>query len=407
MDRKNKKKIELLAPVGNFEKLKIAIHYGADAVYFSEKSFSLRNFSGNFTKENLLKAVKYARSNGVKSYIACNIYSRNTEQEDICNYLHFLSDVKPDGVIIADPGIIASAVKIIPDIPIHLSTQANTTNYNTAIFWENRGVTRVNIARELSLDEIIEINQKSKIETEVFIHGAMCISYSGRCLLSSFLSQRDSNRGECSHPCRWKYNLVEELRPNDYMPVYEDDRGTYIFNSKDLCMIEHIPELIEAGICSLKIEGRMKGINYLASVVKTYREAIDDYYQKKEAYSIKKEWITQLGRINNRGYCTGFFYNNPSDYTLNYTKEVSGDVGLFVGIINGSDSYGFSLVEVRNKIFLKDRVEILKKKGAVENDTIKEILNHENSSIEFAQPGNHVKIKFNNIYSVNDLIRRI
>ncbi len=403
----NKKKIELLSPAGNFEKLKIAIHYGADAVYFSEKSFSLRNFSGNFTKEELFGAVNYAKEKSVKTYIACNIYSRNAEQEEICRYLHFLSDVNPDGVIIADPGIIASAGKIIPDIPVHLSTQANTTNYNTAVFWENQGVSRVNLARELSLDEIIEINQKTNIETEVFVHGAMCISYSGRCLLSSFLSQRDSNRGACSHPCRWKYSVVEELRPGDHMPVHEDNRGTYIFNSKDLCMIEHIPELIEAGVDSLKIEGRMKGINYLASVVKTYREAIDNYYHNKETYRIKKEWITQLGRINNRGYCTGFFYNNPSDYTLNYTKKKSGDVGLFVGKINGSDSKGFSLVEVRNKIFLKDHVEILKKRGPVSKDTINELLTLENNSIEFAQPGSHVKIMFNNIYSEHDLICRV
>ena len=240
------------------------------------KDFSLRNFSGNFTDPELFKAVQTAHDANVKIYLACNIYSRNHEQSKIKEFLEKIGRIRPDAIIISDPGIIMLAQEIIPNIDIHLSTQANTTNYNTALFWQKLGVKRVNLARELSLDEIDEITQNIQIETETFIHGAMCISYSGRCLLSNVLSNRDSNRGLCSHPCRWKYAVVEELRPNEFHPLMEDSRGSYIFNSRDLCMIDHIPALMDAQISSLKIEGRMKGINYLASVVKTYRNAIED-----------------------------------------------------------------------------------------------------------------------------------
>ena len=254
-------KPELLAPAGNFEKLKIAIHYGADAVYLAGKEFSLRNFSGNFSEKELFDAVEYAHEKKKKVYLALNIYSRNDEQKEILQLLKRIKKINPDAVIISDPGIILMARQIIPDIDIHLSTQSNTTNYNTAQFWKNMGIKRVNLARELSLVEINGIASKSIIETEIFIHGAMCISYSGRCLLSSFYTLRDSNRGLCSHPCRWRYSVVEEMRPDEYYPLAEDKRGSYIFNSKDLCMVQHIPEIINTGVTSLKIEGRMKGAN--------------------------------------------------------------------------------------------------------------------------------------------------
>ncbi|MBW2620417.1 MAG: U32 family peptidase, partial [Deltaproteobacteria bacterium] len=275
------KKIELLAPAGNFEKLKIAIHYGANAVYLAGKEFSLRNFSENFTVDELQQAVNFARGQAVKIYVACNIYPRNNDQKAIAEYLNILEEIGPDALIVADPGIFSLASKIIPQLPIHLSTQANTTNYKSALFWQQLGVKRINVARELSLNEIREIVKNCAVEIEAFIHGSMCISYSGRCLLSSFMSNRDSNQGLCSQPCRWKYSIVEELRPGQYMPIAEDDQGSYIFNSKDLCMIEHIPAIVESGIVSLKIEGRMRGINYLASTVKVYREAIDAYYKNR------------------------------------------------------------------------------------------------------------------------------
>ena len=261
-------KPELLAPADNFEKLEIAIHYGADAVYLAGKNFSLRNFSENFSKAELFAAVKLAHHHGLKVYLACNIYSRTHEEADIRSFLSKAGEIAPDALIISDPGIILMAGEIIPHIPLHLSTQANTTNLSAVKFWHKLGVKRVNLARELSLTEIKNIVDYSPIEIETFVHGAMCISYSGRCLLSNFLNNRDSNQGLCSHPCRWQYAVVEKMRPGQYHPFLEDKRGSYIFNSKDLCMIENIPALIQAGISSLKVEGRMKGIYYLASVLK-------------------------------------------------------------------------------------------------------------------------------------------
>ena len=291
------KKPELLAPAGNFEKLEIAVHYGADAVYLGGKDFSLRNFSGNFTDGELEAAIKFAEKHQVKVYLTCNIYSRNHEQDSIEAFLERIGNIAPHAIIISDPGIILKARQIIPHIDIHLSTQANTTNFNAVLFWEQQGIKRINLARELSIEEIKTITSRTTIQTETFVHGAMCMSYSGRCLLSSFLSGRDSNRGLCSHPCRWNYAVMEELRPNEYYPVQEDSRGTYIFNSKDMCLIDHIPELIHAGISSFKIEGRMKGINYLSSVVKTYRNAIDAYIAEPNSYSVRTEWHSELYRI--------------------------------------------------------------------------------------------------------------
>jgi len=283
----DKKKVELLAPAGNFEKLEIAIHYGADAVYLAGKTFSLRSFSENFTFDKLQQAVKFAQRQGVKAYVTCNIYPRNHEQKALAEYLNILGDIGPDAVIVTDPGALMMASKIIPHISLHLSTQANTTNYQSALFWQRLGIKRINVARELSLTEINEMAQRCDLEVEAFVHGAMCISYSGRCLLSNFMVNRDSNHGECAHPCRWKYAVVEEHRPGQYLPIEEDHRGSYIFNSKDLCMIEHIPEMVESGVASLKIEGRMKGIHYLASTVKTYREAIDAFLKNPENYRVK------------------------------------------------------------------------------------------------------------------------
>jgi len=400
-------KPELLAPAGNFEKLEIAIHYGADAVYLAGKDFSLRNFSGNFTDSELIKAVHHAHESNVKVYLACNIYSRNHEQEQIITFLEKVNLIKPDAIIISDPGIIMLARKIIPQVDIHLSTQANTTNFNTALFWQELGVKRVNLARELSLTEICGINKNTRIETETFIHGAMCISYSGRCLLSNVLSNRDSNRGLCSHPCRWKYAVVEELRPNEYHPLMEDSRGAYIFNSRDLCMIEHIPDLINAKISSLKIEGRMKGINYLASVVKTYRNAIDSYVDNPGGYSIKEEWLEELFQVYHRAYCTGFYFGNSKEQLPNYENIHQGKIHSFIGKIIDCLDEKCHLVEIRNKINRNDLVEILTPSGPAIKSSILELSDPDRNPIENAQPNTRAIIKLEHSCRASNIIRKI
>jgi len=398
---------ELLAPAGNFEKLEIAVHYGADAVYLAGNDFSLRNFSGNFSEPELLNAVAFAHQHNVKVYLACNIYSRNHEQEKIKTFLSQAEKIGPDAVIISDPGILLLAKDIIPHIPVHLSTQANTTNINAVEFWHRLGVKRVNLARELSLTEIREIADHSPIETEVFVHGAMCISYSGRCLLSSFLSGRDSNRGLCSHPCRWKYAVVEEFRPDQYHPVLEDERGTYIFNSKDLCMIEHIPELIRAGITSLKIEGRMKGINYLASVVKTYRNAIDRYISTPETYKTDPEWLSELYRVFHREYCTGFYFGKPDETLQNYDNRHKGEIHGFVGKIIGIDAPQNYIVEIRNKISLGDSIEILSPRQNPKPFKILELTDIQHHSIIDAKPNTIALLKIEAGCRINDIVRKI
>lgn len=402
-----RKKAELLAPAGNREKLEIAIHYGADAVYLGSKNFSLRSFADNFTLDELSCAIDYAHRFRVKVYVACNIYARNDEQEVIRDYLSGLGKIGPDAVIISDPGIVMEARQLIPHIPIHLSTQANTTNYMSALFWSNLGIRRINIARELSLKEIKLIAAQCPLEIEAFVHGAMCIAYSGRCLLSSFLARRDGNRGMCCQPCRWKYALVEETRPSEYMPIAEDDRGTYIFNSKDLCMVEYIPEMVKSGIVSLKIEGRMKGIHYLATTVKVYREAIDTYYQNPLTYQPKAEWIEELDKINHRGYSTGFYRDDPDQISPNYDKIDPVPPYQLVGKVVDVNGQHDTTVDVRNKIFKDDIIEILPQNGAARKGMIQEIVGPDGKTMNFAQPGWNVKMKINTDTSLNDLIRRI
>lgn len=401
------KKIELLAPAGNFEKLEIAIHYGADAVYLAGKDFSLRNFSGNFTLDEMQSAVTFAHQKGVKVYTACNIYPRTFEEKAIAEYLHKIGEIGPDALIIADPGVFDQARQVIPQIPVHLSTQANTTSYQSVRFWENLGVKRVNLARELSLEEIKEIASCCLAEIETFVHGAMCISYSGRCLLSSFMTHRDSNRGMCSHPCRWKYSVVEELRPGLYHPLAEDDRGAYVFNSKDLCMIGHIPELMESGIASFKIEGRMKGINYLAATVKTYREAIDAYYEDPEGYCLQKEWLKELTQISHRNYCTGFYFQDPDTTCLNYENEKPSAINLFIAKVREKAGPQSVTIDVRNKIVKGDGVEVLTQKGPARPDRIREIIDLNGRPLPVAQPNSRVTIVLDNDYAPNDLIRRV
>jgi len=400
------RKIELLAPAGNFEKLEIAVHYGADAVYLAGKDFSLRNFSGNFRPDEMRAAVRFAHQHNVRVYAACNVFSRNHEQEAITAYLETLGDIAPDAVIIADPGILTEARRVIPQIPIHLSTQANTTNYRAVLFWQKFGVRRINAARELSLSEIREIADNTSVEIEAFVHGAMCISYSGRCLLSSFMAKRESNRGMCTHPCRWRYAVVEELRPGKYYPIMEDGRGAYLFNSKDLCMIAYLPEMIGAGIHSLKIEGRMKGINYLASVVKTYREAIDAYYADTKAFKVKEEWIEELFRINSRGYCSGFYFGDPEQTVPNYTDCLYSPKDVFLGKVLENAGGNRVRIDVRNKICKDDEVEVMPQTGPLRKDRIHEITDEEGQPLSFSQPNTKVLVTLGSECSPHDLIRR-
>ncbi len=400
------KRPELLAPAGNFEKLEIAIHYGADAVYLAGKDFSLRNFSGNFSDKELFDAVAFAHRHGKKVYLACNIYSRTWEQKQIESYLALIGQVGPDAVILSDPGIIRLARQIIPGIDIHLSTQANTTNVSAANFWHSLGIKRVNLARELSLKEIRAFQGQMSVETEVFIHGAMCISYSGRCLLSSFLSGRDSNRGLCSHPCRWKYSVVEELRPDQYHPVMEDSKGSYIFNSRDLCMIEYIPDLINAGITSFKIEGRMKGINYLASVVKTYREAIDAYMDNPDAYQINPLWPEELSHVFHRDYSTGFFFGKPDEQQPNYNNVHEGKIHSFVGkILDVKDDFQYG-VGIRNTICKDDSLEVLSPHGRPKDSKILGLWDKDNHPVEQAHPNTTAVIELEIICQPDDIVRK-
>ena len=400
--------IELLAPAGNFEKLEIAVHYGADAVYLAGKSFSLRNFSGNFTQEEMARAVAFAHHHGVKVYVACNVYSRSNEAAGIASYLEQLGAVGPDALIVADPGIFAAARRIIPDIPIHISTQANTTSLGAAQFWRDLGASRVNMARELSLAEIREIADGSDVEIEAFVHGAMCISYSGRCLLSSFMTHRDSNQGLCSHPCRFHYTLMEAKRPGQYYPIMEDDRGAYVFNSRDLCMIDHIPEMIGAGIRSLKIEGRMKGINYLASVVKVYREAIDACRENLAGrpYTVRPDWKETLAGVNHRGYCTGFYLGDPEQIVPDYDPQGGGIRQDFAGKVLKPLSNTDILLDVRNKIMTGDPVRVFSPKGPPRPDLIRRIRTEAGEVMSHAQPNSRAVVTLFRSGRANALIHK-
>ena len=335
-----------------------------------------------------------------------NIYARNDEQPDIAAYLEKLGTLGPDGVIVADPGVFLTARERLPHIPLHLSTQANSTNYKTVEFWQRLGIHRINLARELTLAEIKDIGEQAQIEIEAFVHGAMCIAYSGRCLLSSFMANRHSNRGMCAHPCRWKYALVEELRDGEYMPIAEDDRGTYIFNSKDLCMIEHIPAMIDAGVSALKIEGRMKGINYLASVVKVYRDAIDQYYQDPMGYAVRPEWLVELTRIDRRGFCSGFYLDDPQQTAPDYDFRQGAETHRFIGKVLAAHDDGHTLMEVRNKCRVGEPVEILSPRQAIRKTRIGHMRDDEGNPIQIAQPNTRVYPDLGLKTKPKDLIRK-
>ena len=357
----NREQFELLAPAGDLEKLKIAVLYGADAVYFGGEMFSLRTGAGNLTIEEMKEGIAFVHERGKRCYLTMNIFAHNEDIGPLTDYLEQIKKLDIDAFIVSDPGIVDLIQEIIPNAEIHLSTQANMTNYRTANFWYKMGVKRLVLARELTFPEIREIrkNIPSDMEIEAFVHGAMCISYSGRCLLSNFMIERDANRGACAHPCRWKYSLVEEKRPGEYYPVEEDGRGTYILNSRDLCMIEHIPELVNSGIMSAKIEGRMKSIFYVATIVHAYRKAIDAYFADPENYRFNEEWMSELKKVSHREFTTGFYFHQPTNKDQNYQTSAYTREYSFVGLVKDYDQEtGFALVEQRNKMTVGEEIEI-------------------------------------------------
>ncbi len=354
-------KIELLAPAGNFSKLKTAIYYGADAVYVGGKKFSLRAFSDNFSDEELKQATDFVHEKGKKIYVTVNIYAKNKDLSEATEYFKHLENIGVDGAIMSDPGLIAIAKRVAPNLPLHLSTQSNTLNVETAKFWEEQGITRLVLARELSLDEISEIHSGIKPETEIeaFIHGAMCISYSGRCLLSNYFSNRDSNRGECVQACRWNYAIREVGKDGDFYPIEEDENGTYILNSKDLNMLDYIDNMVKAGVKSFKIEGRMKGEYYLATVINAYRRAIDEYYKVGDKYKDNPLYITELKKTFHRAFTTAYTLGD-NDKTVNYDGSQSMGNSLFIANVLGYDEEKqLSIVEMRNRFKVGDELEVL------------------------------------------------
>ena len=377
---------ELLNPASSLEVLKTAVMFGADAVYIGGEAFGLRAKAKNFSMEDMREGIAFAHEHDVKVYVTANILAHNDDLEGVREYFQELKEIKPDALIIADPAIFEIAGEICPEIERHISTQANNTNYGTFNFWHKLGATRVVTARELSLEEIREIraNIPDDLEIETFVHGAMCISYSGRCLLSNFMVGRDANRGACTHPCRWKYSIVEETRPGEVMPVFENERGTYIFNSKDLCMIEHIPELLESGIDSLKIEGRMKTALYVATVARTYRKAIDDYQKDPKLYEENMPWyLEQISNCTYRQFTTGFFFGKPDETTQIYDSNTYVKEYTYLGII-GEEKEGTYRIEQRNKFSVGEAIEVMKPNGDNIEVTVKRILTEDGEEQESA-----------------------
>ena len=374
------RKTELLIPAGSLEVLKTAVIYGADAVYIGGEAFGLRAKAKNFTNDDIREGIAFAHKHGVKVYITANILAHNDDLSGVEEYFNELKEIKPDAVIISDPGVFAIAKRVIPDMELHISTQANNTNYGTYLFWHQLGAKRVVSARELSLAEIKEIRGKipEDLEIESFIHGAMCMSYSGRCLLSNYMTGRDANQGACTHPCRWKYSLVEEKRPGEYMPVYENERGTYIFNSKDLCMVEYIPEMMDAGIDSFKIEGRMKTALYVATVARTYRKAIDDYNKDPELYKANMDWYSsEIGKCTYREFTTGFYFGKPDETTQIYDNNTYVKNYTYLGTVEAVDERGFARIEQKNKFTVGETIEVMKPDGRNLEVTVKGIWNED------------------------------
>ena len=408
------KKPELLLPAGSLPVLKTAVIYGADAVYIGGEAFSLRSNAKNFSNEEMKEGIEFAHAHGCRVYVTANIFAHNSDLEEAGKYFEELKILKPDALIISDPGIFELAKKIVPEIEMHISTQANNTNYGTYNFWHTLGAKRVVSARELSLAEIAEIknNIPADMEIESFVHGAMCISYSGRCLLSAFMTGRSGNTGDCTHPCRWKYTLEEEKRPDEHMPVYENERGTYIFNSKDLCMIKHIPELIEAGIDSFKVEGRMKSALYVASIGRTYREAIDDYFKNPSLYESKLDhYAEEISKCTYREFTTGFFFGKPDGSAQIYDANTYVKEWVFLGQMStdriekdGTLYYG---LEQKNKFSVGDEVEVMKADGRNINAVVRKMLDEDLNEIESCpHPKQHFYVDLGVDVEEYDIIRK-
>lgn len=405
-----RKKPELLIPSSSLEVLKVAVTYGADAVYIGGDMYGLRAKAKNFSMEDMEEGIAFAHERGVKVYVTANITAHNRDLEGIREYFTELKRIKPDALIISDPGVFDIAKEVCPEIEVHISTQANNVNYGTYRFWHKMGATRVVSARELSIKEIAEIrkNIPDELEIETFIHGAMCISYSGRCLLSNYFTGRDANLGACTHPCRWKYYIVEENRPGEYLPVEENERGTYIFNSKDLCMIEHIPDIIEAGIDSLKIEGRMKTALYVASVARTYREAIDDYFENPALYESKiPHYMEEISKCTYRQFTTGFFYGPTTHETQIYDNNTYVKEYTYLGLIGGQNEEGLYGIEQRNKFSVGETIEVMKPNGENIMAEVKRIMDEDGNDMESCpHPKQKIYIDLGMELSPFDLLRR-
>ena len=401
---------ELLIPAGSLDVLKTAVIYGADAVYLGGEAFGLRAKAKNFTNEEIKEGIAFAHERGVKVYITANILAHNDDLAGVEQYFEELKDIRPDALIISDPGVFAIAKRVLPDMELHVSTQANNTNYGTYLFWHQLGAKRVVSARELSLQEIREIRAHipEDMQIESFIHGAMCISYSGRCLLSNFLVGRDANQGACTHPCRWKYSVVEETRPGEYMPVYENERGTYIFNSKDLCMIEHIPELVDAGIDSFKIEGRMKTALYVATVARTYRKAIDDYKKDPALYRKNMEWYKEeIGKCTYREFTTGFYFGKPTTDSQIYDSNTYVKNYTYLGTVEEVQEDGCCRIEQKNKFSVGEQIEIMKPDGRNVLVTVKGITDEDGNAMESApHPKQVLWVDLGSEVSPYDILRR-
>ncbi len=401
---------ELLIPASSLEVLKVAVIYGADAVYIGGEAFGLRAKAKNFSLEEMKEGVAFAHAHQVKVYVTANILAHNQDLAGVRQYFEELKEVGMDALIISDPGIFTIAKEVLPQTEIHISTQANNTNYGTYQFWYRQGAKRVVSARELSLEEIREIraNIPEDMEIETFVHGAMCISYSGRCLLSSFLTGRDANQGACTHPCRWKYALVEENRPGEYMPVFENDRGTYIFNSKDLCMIEHIPELLSAGIDSMKVEGRMKTALYVATVARTYRLAIDEYKKDPKLYQNRLPFYREeIAKCTYRQFTTGFFFGKPNENTQIYDNNTYTKEYTYLGIIGEANKDGLYAIEQRNKFVVGEEIEVIKPDGRNLTVSVKKITDADGNNMDSApHPKQLLYVDLRQELSPFDILRR-
>ena len=403
------KKPELLVPASSLEVLKTAVVFGADAVYIGGEAFGLRAKAKNFSPADMKEGIAFAHAHGVKVYVTANILAHNSDLKGAEEYFTELKEIKPDALIISDPGMFAIAKRVCPEIEIHISTQANNTNYETFLFWQRMGAQRVVSARELSIHEIRQIrdNIPDDLEIETFIHGAMCISYSGRCLLSNYFTGRDANHGACTHPCRWKYAVVEEKRPGEYLPVYENERGTYIFNSKDLCMIEYIPELVKAGIDSFKIEGRMKTALYVATVARTYRKAIDDYFESEEKYRANMDWYkAEISKCTYRQFTTGFFFGKPDETTQIYDTNTYINEYIYLGIVDNVTEDGLARFEQRNKFSVGEEIEFMKPDGTNVFTKVEKMYNEKMEEIESCpHPAEVIYVKCSEIPSKYDLLR--